>query len=61
LSRLPSPRSGCSARSSTRDFANLPHIQKGLETTRYDGVVFNLYQENRIRHYHQILEEWMAR
>jgi phenylpropionate dioxygenase-like ring-hydroxylating dioxygenase large terminal subunit len=44
-----------------QDMSNLPYIQKGMKTSRWDGVVFNRYQENRIRHYHQILEEWMAR
>jgi phenylpropionate dioxygenase-like ring-hydroxylating dioxygenase large terminal subunit len=44
-----------------QDYANLPHIQKGLKTTRSSGVVISRYQENRIRHYHQILEEWLAR
>jgi len=44
-----------------QDYANLPHIQKGLKTTRSNGVVMGRYQENRIRHYHQILDEWLAR
>jgi hypothetical protein len=44
-----------------QDYANLPYIQKGLKTTRAKGVLISRYQENRIRHYHQILEEWMAR
>jgi nitrite reductase/ring-hydroxylating ferredoxin subunit len=44
-----------------QDYANLPHIQKGLKTTRAKGVLISRYQENRIRHYHQILEAWMAR
>lgn len=41
-----------------QDFANLPHIQKGLKTTRKE-MVLGRYQDNRIRHYHQILDAWM--
>ena len=37
------------------------HVLAGSAASRWDGVVMNRYQENRIRHYHQILEEWMAR
>jgi hypothetical protein len=44
-----------------QDMANMPFIQQGLKSMRGPGVRLTRYQENRIRHYHQILDEWMAR
>ena len=44
-----------------QDYANLPHIQDGLKSMRGPGIQLARYQENRIRHYHRILDEWMAR
>ena len=44
-----------------QDYANLPHIQKGLKSLRAPGIQLSRYQENRIRHYHGILDEWMDR
>lgn len=44
-----------------QDMANMPYIQEGIKTLRRPGITLARYQENRIRHYHQILDEWMAR
>ena len=44
-----------------QDMANMPFIQQGLKSLRRPGIVLARYQENRIRHYHAILDEWMAR
>jgi phenylpropionate dioxygenase-like ring-hydroxylating dioxygenase large terminal subunit len=44
-----------------QDMANMPFIQEGLKSMRAPGVQLARYQENRIRHYHQILDEWIAR
>ena len=44
-----------------QDYANLPHIQEGLKSLRAPGIQLSRYQENRIRHYHGILDEWMDR
>ena len=44
-----------------QDMANMPYIQEGLKTLRRPGITLARYQENRIRHYHQILDEWLAR
>jgi hypothetical protein len=44
-----------------QDMANMPFIQEGLKSLRTPGVQLARYQENRIRHYHQILDEWIAR
>jgi len=44
-----------------QDYANLPHIQDGLKSLKTKGLELARYQENRIRHYHKILDEWMDR
>jgi phenylpropionate dioxygenase-like ring-hydroxylating dioxygenase large terminal subunit len=44
-----------------QDMANMPFIQEGLKTMRTKGIQLARYQENRIRHYHQILDDWLAR
>ncbi len=44
-----------------QDYANLPHIQDGLKSLKTKGIQLGRYQENRIRHYHQILDRWLAK
>ncbi len=44
-----------------QDMANMPFIQEGLKSLRGPGIQLARYQENRIRHYHEILDEWLAR
>jgi hypothetical protein len=39
----------------------MPFIQEGLKTLRTPGVQLARYQENRIRQYHAILDEWLGR
>ena len=42
-----------------QDMANLPYIQQGLKSLKSPGIQLARYQENRIRHYHQILDRWL--
>ena len=35
-------------------------MTKGLKTARKPGVTLANYQENRIRHFHRTLDEYMA-
>ena len=43
-----------------QDMANMPYIQQGLKSLKRPGIELARYQENRIRHYHQILDRWIA-
>jgi hypothetical protein len=54
------PALGLLARVFDQDDANLPFVQKGLASGTLDEVVFAEYQETKIRHFHAILEEWLA-
>jgi phenylpropionate dioxygenase-like ring-hydroxylating dioxygenase large terminal subunit len=43
-----------------QDFANMAPLQKGMKTTTQPGFRTGVYQEARIRHFHKMLEEFMA-
>ena len=43
-----------------QDEFNLEAVQKGLRTTRKSGVTFSVYQESKIRHFHHLLDRWLA-
>lgn len=44
-----------------QDTPNMIRMTKGLKTTRKRGATFANYQENRIRHFHQTLDEYMGK
>lgn len=44
-----------------QDSFNLPAVQRGLESTQKAGVTFSFYQESKIRHFHRLLDEHLAR
>jgi phenylpropionate dioxygenase-like ring-hydroxylating dioxygenase large terminal subunit len=44
-----------------QDTPNMIRMTKGLKATRKPGVTFANYQENRIRHFHRILDEYLAK
>jgi phenylpropionate dioxygenase-like ring-hydroxylating dioxygenase large terminal subunit len=52
---------GSLARVFDQDEFNLEAVQKGLRTSRKAGVTFGVYQESKIRHYHQLLTEWIEK
>ena len=51
---------GSLARVFDQDEFNLEAVQKGLRTTRKRGVTFGVYQESKIRHFHHLLDRWLA-
>lgn len=51
---------GSLARVFDQDEYNLEAVQKGLRTTRKAGVSFGVYQESKIRHFHSLLDRWLA-
>ena len=53
------PELGLLARVFNQDDANLPHVQRGLESGSVDQVVFAEYQETKIRHFHELLGNWL--
>ncbi len=42
-----------------QDVPNMIRMTKGLKTTRKAGMTLANYQENRIRHFHQTLDEYL--
>lgn len=44
-----------------QDLANMERVQAGLHSTAKPGVTLANYQEVRIRHYHQVIDEYLAR
>ncbi len=54
------PELGLLARVFDQDDANLPFVQKGLESGSMDEVTFAEYQETKIRHFHVVLEQLLA-
>jgi len=51
---------GSLARVFDQDEFNLEAVQKGLRTTQKPGVTFGVYQESKIRHFHHLLDRWLA-
>jgi phenylpropionate dioxygenase-like ring-hydroxylating dioxygenase large terminal subunit len=47
------------ARVFDQDFSNLPHVHKGLKSLRSGQVQLANYQEVRIRHFHQTLDNYL--
>lgn len=54
------PALGLLGRVFDQDDANLPFVQLGLESGSLDEVTFAEYQETKIRHFHVVLEQWLA-
>ncbi|MFT5441628.1 MAG: phenylpropionate dioxygenase-like ring-hydroxylating dioxygenase large terminal subunit [Myxococcota bacterium] len=44
-----------------QDTFNLPEVQRGLKNARHSHVTFSSYQETKIRHFHGLLDEYLAR
>ncbi len=43
-----------------QDAYNLEEVQKGLHSAMRPNIVLSKYQESRIRHFHRILDRYMA-
>ena len=54
------PELGASGMVVDQDSDNLMRIQKGLRASKKPGVTLANYQESRIRHFHQTLDQYMA-
>ena len=52
---------GSAAMVADQDTDNLKRIQRGLRASAKPGVTLAVYQESRIRHYHQTLDAYMNR
>jgi hypothetical protein len=55
------PELGMLARVFNQDTYNLPKVQRGLRTMTKPGVTLANYQETKIRHFHMLLSEWIAK
>jgi nitrite reductase/ring-hydroxylating ferredoxin subunit len=55
------PELGMLARVFNQDSFNLPKVQRGLHALQRPGVTLATYQETKIRHFHQLLTEWVER
>ncbi len=52
---------GLLARVFNQDVFNLPKVQAGLASGAIDTVTFANYQQTKPRHFHQLLDQWLAR
>jgi phenylpropionate dioxygenase-like ring-hydroxylating dioxygenase large terminal subunit len=52
---------GFLARVFNQDTFNLPKVQLGLKTMKKKTVTLANYQETKIRHFHHLLDNWLAR
>jgi phenylpropionate dioxygenase-like ring-hydroxylating dioxygenase large terminal subunit len=55
------PELGFLARVFNQDTFNLPKVQAGLHTMAKKTVTFAAYQETKLRHFHRLLGDWLAR
>ncbi len=55
------PELGMLAKVFNQDVANLPLVQRGLKAMRQPFVVFGDYGETKIRHFHELLEQWIEK
>ena len=55
------PELGMLARVFNQDTFNLPKVPRGVQNVRSGELVLASYQESKIRHFHQLLEAWIAR
>ena len=55
------PELGMLARVFNQDTYNLPRVQLGLHATKKELVQFGNYGETKIRHFHQLLDNWVSR
>ena len=55
------PELGMLAQVFNQDIRNLPYVQDGLNATAKENVQFSDYNETKPRHFHMLLDEWIAR
>ncbi|OAI40434.1 iron-sulfur protein [bacterium SCGC AG-212-C10] len=54
------PELGMLARIFNQDVFNIPKVQIGLKAMKQPEVVFASYNETKIRHFHELLDLWVA-
>jgi phenylpropionate dioxygenase-like ring-hydroxylating dioxygenase large terminal subunit len=54
------PELGPLAKIFAQDTFNLPKVQKGLKSARHTHATFGQYQETKLRHFHSLLEKYIA-
>lgn len=55
------PELGMLAKVFNQDVVNMPEVQRGLKMMRNGEVIFANYGETKIRHFHMLLDQWIAR
>ena len=55
------PQLGALARVFNQDSFNLPNVHLGLKASPFEHVTFARYEETKIRHWHMLLDEHLAR
>jgi hypothetical protein len=55
------PELGMLAKVFNQDVVNMPDVQKGLKTLKRPEIIFANYGETKPRHFHKLLNEWLAR
>ena len=55
------PELGLLARVFNQDTFNLPKVQIGLRSAKKPGVTLANYQEIKLRHFHMLLSQWLAK
>ncbi len=52
---------GMLAKVFNQDVVNMPEVQRGLKAMKKGEVIFANYGETKIRHFHKLLDEWIAK
>ena len=55
------PELGMLAKVFNQDVVNMPEVQRGLRAIKRPEVIFANYGETKPRHFHELLDAWMAR
>jgi phenylpropionate dioxygenase-like ring-hydroxylating dioxygenase large terminal subunit len=55
------PELGMLAKVFNQDVVNMPEVQRGLKAMKNGEVIFANYGETKPRHFHQLLNEWIAK
>ncbi len=58
---IEAPELGLLAKLFNQDVANMQFVQQGLHATRRTHIQLSHYNETKIRHFHQLLEDWVGR
>lgn len=55
------PELGMLTKVFNQDVVNMPYVQKGLKTMKQPYVIFADYGETKPRHFHELLDQWIAK